>query len=76
MVTPNSGQVVASIVAQTMERKGLTVLALAESTGIPRTTLIRRLSGKQPFTVNELADVADVLGTTSTEILQAAETAA
>lgn len=77
MVTRNyPGQAVADIVSQAMQDKGLTVLGLSEATHIPRTTLNRRLAGTQAFTVNELTDVAEVLGMTVTEILTAAESAA
>lgn len=41
---------------------GETQLGLSEKTGIPRTTLARRLAGSSPFTVAELAAIADVLG--------------
>ena len=40
---------------------GETQLGLSEKTGIPRTTLARRLAGSSPFTVAELAAIADVL---------------
>jgi len=41
---------------------GETQLGLSAKTGIPRTTLARRLAGSSPFTVAELAAIADVLG--------------
>lgn len=77
MVTPTTpAHRIAGVVSQALEVRGLTVVALSDATGIPRTTLIRRLSGRSPFTVNELGEVADALGMTSTEILTAAEPAA
>lgn len=40
---------------------GRTPLAVSEQTGIPRTTLLRRLTGTSPFTVGELALIATFL---------------
>lgn len=54
---------VASKVADAMEAGGWSEKAMAESTGIPRVTLRRRLAGAA-FNVAELAAIADTLGTT------------
>lgn len=48
-------------VSAAIEAAGQTHLAVAEQTGIPRTTLLRRLSGAAPFTITELERVADLL---------------
>ncbi len=48
----------AAQVRQAMADQQLSQVALAEATGIPRVTLIRRLNGQAPFTVTELAAVA------------------
>lgn len=53
---------VAAAVRQAIEDAGETQLGVAEKTGIPRTTLMRRLGGHSPFTVAELAAIADALG--------------
>lgn len=52
---------VADRVVAAMETKGATRLSMSEATGIPRTTLLRRLSGASSFTVAELDAIAKVL---------------
>lgn len=54
---------VADNVSRAIEASGKSHLSLAQETGIPRTTLDRRLrsSGGSPFSVSELKDIADVL---------------
>lgn len=49
-------------VAAGIEASGLTTLAVSERTGIPRTTLLRRLTGTSPFTVAELGLISAELG--------------
>ncbi|MBB5513426.1 transcriptional regulator with XRE-family HTH domain [Neomicrococcus aestuarii] len=43
------------------KREGATVYGVAKETGIPRTTLIRKLAGGTDFTVYELARIAIAL---------------
>lgn len=52
---------VADRVVAAMETKGATRLGISEATGIPRTTLLRRLSGASSFTVAELDAIARAL---------------
>lgn len=52
---------VADRVVAAMESKGATRLGISEATGIPRTTLLRRLSGASSFTVAELDAIARAL---------------
>lgn len=54
---------VAARVRAAIDAAGLTLLGLSEATGIPRTTLTRRLSGVSSFTVEELEALARELGT-------------
>jgi len=63
---------IAEQVRQAMADQQLSQVALAEATGIPRVTLIRRLNGQAPFTVTELAAVAAELGMTPADFLAAA----
>lgn len=51
----------AAAVASAMVTAGRTQVALSDATGIPRTTLLRRLGGLSPFTVDELQRIADAL---------------
>ena len=52
---------VADRVVAAMQSKGATRLGISEATGIPRTTLLRRLSGASSFTVAELHAIARAL---------------
>ncbi|SNS59632.1 helix-turn-helix domain-containing protein [Rhodococcoides kyotonense] len=58
--TPAS--IVAGNVRAELGRRGITVLALAEATGISRSTLMRRLSGQaSPLNIDELTAIASHL---------------
>lgn len=59
---------VAQAVTEAMNAGGWSEKALAETTGIPRVTLRRRLAGAA-FNVAELAAIADALGTTVSELI-------
>lgn len=67
---------VAEAVAAAMQTAGVTQTALASDTGIPLSTLNRRLLGHQPFTIRELASIATALGVSITDITSAAEAVA
>lgn len=54
---------VSETVAEAMMAQGWSEKSMAETTGIPRVTLRRRLAGAA-FNVAELAAIADALGTT------------
>ena len=62
---------VAENVENALEAAGRSVLSIAESTGIPRSTLDRRLKshGGSPFSVREVKAIAIVLGITAAELL-------
>lgn len=66
----------AQVVSTAIDAAGLTQLGVSETTGIPRATLIRRLRGQSPFTLTELAAVAEVLDTTVGDLLRTVEDAA
>jgi predicted transcriptional regulator len=55
-----AGEVARTVSGQIAE-SGITVVRLCEKTGIPRTTMIRRLSGQSPFNLNELDRIAAAL---------------
>lgn len=67
---------VANAVVEAMEERGKSQLALSEATGIPRTTLLRRLAGLSPFTVSELEAIAGYLGVSASDLVQRAEAGA
>lgn len=58
---PYRHEVAAEVRAQ-MARLQINGATLAQRTNIPRATLHRRLNGASPFTIDELADIAEVLG--------------
>jgi transcriptional regulator with XRE-family HTH domain len=60
---------VAEQVTAKMEAAGLSQLGLSEKTGIARATLIRRLTGRSPFQVDELEAIAGVLGISVGDLL-------
>lgn len=59
--------VIATRINQKRIDLGVSVPDLATSTGIPRTTLQRRLSGQQPFNTPELEQISVRLGTPITD---------
>lgn len=67
---------VALAVREHLRRAGKTQLDVVDATGIPRTTLNRRMTGNSPFTISELELIAAFLGITVTEIMQTSEQAA
>jgi hypothetical protein len=64
----------AAEVASAIERADQSTLSVSNATGIPRTTLIRRLNGNSPFTVTELADIATFIDMSPVELLRAVDT--
>lgn len=73
MDTRSAANAVATVLSGIMLDDHVTPHALATSAQIPRTTLMRRLSGASAFTVDELSRVARVLGRQPSDILRAAE---
>lgn len=60
---------VAGSVAEAISEAGETSTSVADATGIPRSTLRRRLLGSSPFTVAELGLIAGHLGTTPEQLM-------
>lgn len=77
MATPNdTSHRIARAVSAAIKRAGLSENAVATRSGIPQTTLNRRLAGISPLTVIELAAIAEVLGVTVAALITPAEDAA
>jgi len=55
------GQIARRVVSA-MEAAGQSKSGLARSAGFSKATLLRRLAGQTPFTVEELVRIADALG--------------
>jgi len=62
MDTPSPDARVAGIVNRLIADHGTTELVLATQTGIPRTTLRRRLTGRSNFLLTELVAIAEFFG--------------
>lgn len=60
----------AAAVAEAIRAARETPNSIALATGIPRTTLNRRLMGASPFNVSELDAIARVLGIDASDFLQ------
>lgn len=53
---------IAANVRAEMARRGISTLELSQLTGIARSTLARRLTGRYDLTVGELLTIADAVG--------------
>ena len=56
--------IVAEAVRDARKAAGVTLAQLSEQTGIPATTLKRRLNGRASFAMDELVRISIALGTT------------
>ena len=65
----DAAQMVAENVAAQIARYGVKIAWLSDETGIPRVTLHRRLTGRTPFNLTELAAIAAALRIPIAELL-------
>lgn len=63
---------ISRVVAELLDQAGVSHKKASEVTGIPRSTLLRRLNGSS-FQILELRALAELLGTSVTEIVRRAE---
>ena len=61
-------QAVSAKVNQAREDAGLSVLSLSEKTGIPRSTLDRKIHGHADFSVREIKAIAIALNTSAANL--------
>jgi len=74
MDTPEqASRAVSHAVRQALREAGISQRAASTETGIPLTTLVRRLSGHSPLNVNELAALASLAGVSVSELAARAE---
>ena len=66
--TPNRRVRIAKAIQATMEQQGVTPAQLAAAAGISIAQILRRLEGKRPFFLDELAAIASRLNTTASDI--------
>lgn len=69
MDTSDTDRRVAAAVSLALAEAGIRWHIAADETGIPRTTLRRRLEGHTSFTMSELARLAVLLGTDVTSLI-------
>ena len=73
MNTDTPAQRVAGIVREGLEARNISIRAASTATGIPATTLHRRLTGHAPLTVSDLAALAPLIEMEVSQIAAAAE---
>lgn len=66
-------QAVAAVIKGRLEATNTSLRAAAVETGIPLTTLTRRLTGTSPFSLVELASIASMFETTVSRLAIEAE---
>ena len=77
MDTPEqTSREISRTVSEALRAAGISQRTAADQTGIPLTTLSRRLTGAAPFLVTELAVLAEMLGTTVSALTASAGRAA
>ncbi len=77
MATPDlTSRGISQAVSNALKSAGISQREAAERSGIPITTLSRRLTGNSPFLVTELAVLASMVGTTVSELAATAESSA
>lgn len=76
MDTLTASRRIADVIRDRLRETRRTQLDIVAATGIPRTTLNRRMTGNSPFTVTELELIADFLGMTVTALMVASEAGA
>lgn len=64
---------VAAVMGKALTDAGISRREAADRSGIPLTTLMRRLRGHSPFTYLELVTLADIAGVRVSDIAAAAE---
>lgn len=71
-----TSRAIAEVVSQALTDSGKSLRDAATTTGIPLTTLSRRLTGNSSFTVDEVDALACLLGLSVSQLAAAAEDAA
>lgn len=64
---------VAAVLRRRLADENISLRSAAEKTGIPLTTLARRINGTSPLSVTELTALASLLGSTPSGIVAEAE---
>lgn len=62
----------AEVIRAAIDERGLTLREVSDATGIPTTTLHRRITQPSPFNITELASLATLMGTTAVDLMVAA----
>ena len=64
---------VAAELTRLMEERGMSSNALAKATGLPQTTVYRKVTGRQVIDLNDVAPLAEALGVTVSELIERAQ---
>jgi transcriptional regulator with XRE-family HTH domain len=67
------GKAVAALLADAVLEQGLTQKALGKLVGISQAQLSTQLRGERPITVDEMYDICNALGLTTSDIVRLAE---
>ena len=70
MQTTDTSRSIARAVSAALRGAGIAQREAADITGIPMSTLGRRLTGKKPFNTDELDMLASIAGTTVIRIMR------
>ncbi|WP_161605458.1 helix-turn-helix domain-containing protein [Pimelobacter simplex] len=70
MANNTTANIVVQAVVEEIKASGVTVVWLCEKTGIPRSTLVRRLNGATAFDLNELDRIAAALRIPTSRLLR------
>jgi len=65
----DTSRTIAALVSAALREAGIPQRDAASRTGIPITTLSRRLTGNSPFNTDELDLIADLLGVTVSDLI-------
>ena len=68
-----TAEAIAEVIASGLDAASISRRQAAAATGIPLTTLTRRLAGHSPFDVRELSALAELLGCPVSDITTEAE---
>lgn len=66
----DSTELVSAHVSDQIKESGVKLTWLCEKTGIPRSTMVRRLNGSTSFSLNELDRIAAALRVTTADLLR------
>lgn len=73
ITTESRTHTLAEVVRDALHDAGIPQREASQRSGIPINTLSRRLTGKSPLTISELAELADIAGRSLTSLIAEVE---